>query len=163
MFCTYCPNLVILAWIYDELSCGQSHDWHTYTRRHHTHTYASNNNTWSPKLALGVYWNKLSFSLMQWIALEKKNHIFSVIQTWEIHKYIMYISGKMACHNMIELYKIRKISFCPRFVEIYQTAFISNRLLYYFTELILKPCNGIGNPCSACAGCPLQRTQIYIL
>ena len=26
------PNLVILAWIYDELSCGQTHDRHTHTQ-----------------------------------------------------------------------------------------------------------------------------------
>ena len=32
MFCFSEPNLVILAWTGDELSCGQASDWHTHTQ-----------------------------------------------------------------------------------------------------------------------------------
>ena len=39
VFCTFVPNLVILAWTSGELSCGQARDWHTHTRTHeHTDT-----------------------------------------------------------------------------------------------------------------------------
>ena len=31
VFCTYVPNLVILAWTSGELSCGQARDWYTHT------------------------------------------------------------------------------------------------------------------------------------
>ena len=34
VFCTFDPNLVILAWMSGELSCGQARDWHTHTRTH---------------------------------------------------------------------------------------------------------------------------------
>ena len=31
VFCVSRPNLVILAWTVDELSCGQASDWYTHT------------------------------------------------------------------------------------------------------------------------------------
>ena len=34
VFCTFVPNLVILAWTSGELSCGQARDWHTHTHGH---------------------------------------------------------------------------------------------------------------------------------
>ena len=48
VFCTSGPNLVILAWTSDELSCGQAHDWYT-----HRPTGAGTDNTRRPKLASG--------------------------------------------------------------------------------------------------------------
>ena len=52
LFCTFGPNLVILAWTGPELSRGQASDWHT---DWHTdaHTDAGNDNTRRPKLAAG--------------------------------------------------------------------------------------------------------------
>ena len=50
VFCISDPNLVILAWMADELSCGQASDWHTQTDRH---TDAGDDNTRRPKLASG--------------------------------------------------------------------------------------------------------------
>ena len=44
VFCPLCQNLVLLAWMSDELSHA---DWHT-----HTHTDAGNDNTRRPQLAL---------------------------------------------------------------------------------------------------------------
>ena len=39
VFCTFMPNLVILAWMSVELSCGQARDWYTHIRTHgHTDT-----------------------------------------------------------------------------------------------------------------------------
>ena len=52
VFCTFVPNLVILAWTSGELSCGQARHWHTHTRTH-GHTDAGNDNTRRPKLASG--------------------------------------------------------------------------------------------------------------
>ena len=46
------PNLVILAWVVDELLHGQADDWRTDTRTH-THTHTGNDNTRRPKLASG--------------------------------------------------------------------------------------------------------------
>ena len=34
VFCISGPNLVILAWLGDELSCGQASDWYTHTQTH---------------------------------------------------------------------------------------------------------------------------------
>ena len=50
VFCFSGPNLVILAWTGDKLSCGQASDWYTHT---HTHTDTGNDNTRRPKLASG--------------------------------------------------------------------------------------------------------------
>ena len=52
VFYTYGPNLVILAWTDDELSCGQAEGWRTRTDTH-TQTDAGNDNTRRPKLASG--------------------------------------------------------------------------------------------------------------
>ena len=52
VFCISGPNLVTLAWMSDELSCGQARDWYTHTRTHRT-TDAGNDNTQRPKLASG--------------------------------------------------------------------------------------------------------------
>ena len=46
MFCISGLNLVILAWMSDELSCGQARDWHT-------HWHTDDDNTRRPKLASG--------------------------------------------------------------------------------------------------------------
>ena len=48
LFCTFGPNLVILAGTGPELSRRQASDWHT-----HRHTDAGNDNTRRPKLASG--------------------------------------------------------------------------------------------------------------
>ena len=49
VFCTFVPNLVILAWTSGELSCDKPViDTHT-----HGHTDAGNDNTRRPKLASG--------------------------------------------------------------------------------------------------------------
>ena len=76
LFCTFGPNLVILAWTGTELSRGQTidrhTDWHTHTDTH-THTDAGNDNTRRPKLASGknrcqmnalvkVFWTTLGVS-----------------------------------------------------------------------------------------------------
>ena len=58
VFCTFVPNLVILAWTSGELSCGQARDWHTHTHGHtnsrtHKQTDAGNDNARRPKLASG--------------------------------------------------------------------------------------------------------------
>ena len=50
MFCIPGPNLVILTWMSDELSCGQVRDWHTHW---HWPTDAADDNTRRPKLASG--------------------------------------------------------------------------------------------------------------
>ena len=51
-FCISGPNLVILAWMSDALSCGQARDWYTHTRTHRP-TDAADDNTRRPKLASG--------------------------------------------------------------------------------------------------------------
>ena len=58
VFCTFDPNLLILARTTHELLRGQASDWHTdwHTRAHthtHTHTEAGNDNTQRPKLDSG--------------------------------------------------------------------------------------------------------------
>ena len=67
LFCTFGPNLVILAWMDPELSRGQISDWHTDWHTHR-HTYADNGNIRRPKLASG---NKekwiLRFYMAVWI------------------------------------------------------------------------------------------------
>ena len=50
VFCISDPNLVILAWTVNELSCGQPSDWYTHTDRH---TDTGDDNTRRPKLASG--------------------------------------------------------------------------------------------------------------
>ena len=53
---TFGPNLVILAWTGDELSCGQASAYRTHRRtdgRTHRQTDAGNDNTRRPKLAWG--------------------------------------------------------------------------------------------------------------
>ena len=45
VFCICAPNFVILAWTSEELSRGQTSDWHT---DRHTHTDAGNDNTRRP-------------------------------------------------------------------------------------------------------------------
>ena len=52
MFCISGPNLVILAWMSDELSCGQARDWYTHTRTYRP-TDAADDYTRRPKLASG--------------------------------------------------------------------------------------------------------------
>ena len=52
VFYTYGPNLVILAWMDDELLCGQASDYRTHGRTD-TQTDAGNDNTRRPKLASG--------------------------------------------------------------------------------------------------------------
>ena len=52
VFCISGPNLVIRAWMGDELSCGLARDWYTHTRTHRP-TDAGNDNTRRPKLAWG--------------------------------------------------------------------------------------------------------------
>ena len=52
VFYTYSPNLVILAWMGDELSRGQASGYRT-LRRTHRQTDAGNDNTQRPKLAAG--------------------------------------------------------------------------------------------------------------
>ena len=48
------PNLVILTWMSDELSCGQARSWYTHSHtRIHRPTDAADDSTWRPKLALG--------------------------------------------------------------------------------------------------------------
>ena len=54
VFCIFCSNLVILAWMGHKLSHRQALGWHTH--RHtcrHTHTDAGNDNNRRPKLASG--------------------------------------------------------------------------------------------------------------
>ena len=56
VFYTYYPNLVILASMGDELSCGQASAYRTHRRtdgRTHRQTDAGNDNTRRPKLASG--------------------------------------------------------------------------------------------------------------
>ena len=48
LFCTFWPNLVVLAWTRGDLWRGQARGWRT-----HTQTDAGNNNTRRPKLASG--------------------------------------------------------------------------------------------------------------
>ena len=72
MFCISGPNLVILAWMGDELSCGQARDWYTHTHTHtrtHRPTDAGDDNTRRPKLASG---KKCSW------------HIKSVVVWWKV-------------------------------------------------------------------------------
>ena len=53
-FCTFCPNLVVLAWTRDDLWRGQARGWRTHTHTDtHTQTDAGNDNTRRPKLASG--------------------------------------------------------------------------------------------------------------
>ena len=52
LFCTFGPNLVMLAWTGPELSHGQASDWHRLTHTHR-HTDTGNDNTRKPKLASG--------------------------------------------------------------------------------------------------------------
>ena len=52
VFYTYGPNLVILAWTGDELSCGQASAYGTHGQTHRQ-TNAGNDNTRRPKLASG--------------------------------------------------------------------------------------------------------------
>ena len=56
VFCTFSPNLMILAWTGDELSRGQASAYRTHRqtdRRTHKQTDAGNDNTRRPKLASG--------------------------------------------------------------------------------------------------------------
>ena len=53
LFCTSGPNVVILAWMDDELSCGEAHGSHTHGHIHihmNTETDAANDNSQRPKL-----------------------------------------------------------------------------------------------------------------
>ena len=52
VFYIYGPNLVILAWMGDELSRGQARGYRTH-RWTHRQIDAGNDNTWRPKLASG--------------------------------------------------------------------------------------------------------------
>ena len=58
MFCSCCPNLVILAWTRDKLSRGQASAYRT-----HRQTDAANDNTRRPKLASGKNENILNISI----------------------------------------------------------------------------------------------------
>ena len=54
VLCIPDPNLVILAWTADELSCGQASGWYTNTHGHtDRHTDAGDDDTRRPKLASG--------------------------------------------------------------------------------------------------------------
>ena len=54
LFCTFWPNLVVLAWTRGDLWRGQAQGWRTHTDRHtHRQTDAGNDNTRRPKLASG--------------------------------------------------------------------------------------------------------------
>ena len=55
------PNLVILAWMRDELSCGQASDWYTHTRTYRP-TDAGDDNTRRPKLASGKNSSNISIA-----------------------------------------------------------------------------------------------------
>ena len=54
VFCTFVPNLVILAWTSGELSCGQARDWHT-----HGHT---NTRTQATTIPEGQNWPRVKIS-----------------------------------------------------------------------------------------------------
>ena len=78
-FCTLEPDLVILAWKDDELSCRQAVDWWTHT---HTHTQADpgSDNTRRPKLATGK--NVTFFINTAWFRhILKLTLIFSLLST----------------------------------------------------------------------------------
>ena len=53
LFCTFCPNLVVLAWTRRDLWRGQARGWRTHTQ---TDTHTGNDNTRRPKLASGKNW-----------------------------------------------------------------------------------------------------------
>ena len=83
MFCVSNPNLVILAWTADELSCGQASDWYTHTdTRTDTQTQAMTipeGQNW-PRVINRVlrtrsfinllyqkYWNHITNSAVNWM------------------------------------------------------------------------------------------------
>ena len=68
VFCICGPNLVILAWTDDKLSCIQARDW-----RPHTHIDTGDDNTRRPKLALG----KNCFHISQGVKSVSNNILFN--------------------------------------------------------------------------------------
>ena len=54
LFCTFCPNFVVLAWTRDDLWRGQARGWRTHT---HRQTDAGNDNTQRPILSSGKNWD----------------------------------------------------------------------------------------------------------
>ena len=65
VFCICAPNLVILAWTGEELSCGQTRDWHT-DRPTHTQTQA----TIIPK---SLNWPRVKTEFWPFLACRSKN------------------------------------------------------------------------------------------
>ena len=69
VFCTFVPNLVILAWTSGELSCGQASDWYTHTRTHghsDTQTQATTipeGQNW-PRVKM-IHWSEFEYVVCQ--------------------------------------------------------------------------------------------------
>ena len=65
VFYTYGPNLVILAWTGDELSCGQACDYrkHRWTHRRTDTTKIPEGQNWPRVIKIMLYENKLNFVL----------------------------------------------------------------------------------------------------
>ena len=80
MFCISGPNLVILAWMGDELSRGQARDWYTHTRTHRP-TDAGDDNTRRPKLASGKNWPFPHSDLLWWQTIRILNSVPNYCQS----------------------------------------------------------------------------------
>ena len=143
------PNLVILAWTVDELSCGQAHDWRTHGHTHtYTHTHAGNDNTRRPKLAPGknpsenVVWKKAAilsqpqcFNPWNWknvhtIIFKFKQWASARIQPLVV---VMYIWSTLSVHWSVKLNLSTNLHLCPCEVKNKTTMIIK---LYDYQTLV---------------------------
>ena len=81
VFCICGPNLVILAWMSDELSCGQAHDWHT-----HWHTDPQMQPMTIPE---GQNWPRVKTIIYP--NLSDARDIMMTFKCWAVSKIFMFL------------------------------------------------------------------------
>ena len=74
-FCTFCPNLMVLAWTRDDLWHGQAQGWRTHTQTD-THTDRQTQATTIPE---GQNWPRVKIVVDSWLLLPKSYNGFKTI------------------------------------------------------------------------------------